>query len=78
MSASRPNAVTQTPLKQLLERFLQKSTQPMTGSELAKEALQAGYRTTSKHFVDSVWTALANMKNVENIKGKGYRLKKSK
>jgi len=76
--ATAANAVTQTPLKQLLERFLQKSAQPMTGSELAKEALQAGYRTTSKHFVDSVWTALANMKNVENIKGKGYRLKKSK
>jgi hypothetical protein len=74
-SGSGPNA--QTPLKQLLERFLQKSAKPMTGGELAKEALQAGYRTTSKHFVDSVWTALANMKNVENIKGKGYRLKKS-
>jgi hypothetical protein len=75
-SASGPNA--QTPLKQLLERFLQKSAKPRTGGELAKEALQAGYRTTSKHFVDSVWTALANMKNVENIKGEGYRLKKSK
>jgi len=78
MAASRPNAVTQTPLKQLLERFLQKSAQPMTGSELAKEALQAGYRTTSKHFVDSVWTALGNMKNVENVKGRGYRLKRRK
>src|SRR5262249_1618634 len=77
-SVTRPNAVTQTPLKQLLERFLQKSAKPMTGGELAKVALQAGYQTTSKHFVDSVWTALSNMKNVENIKGEGYRLKKSR
>jgi hypothetical protein len=65
-------------LKPLLAQILQKSTKPMTGSELAQAALQAGYRTTSKRFVDSVWTALTNMKNVENVKGQGYRLKRGK
>ena len=66
------------PLKQLLEQILQKSAKPMTGSELAAAALRAGYKTKSKRLVDAVWTALGNMKNVENVKGQGYRLKKSK
>jgi hypothetical protein len=66
------------PLKPLLEQILQKSTKPMTGNELAQAALQAGYRTTSKRFVNSVWTALTTMKNVENVKGQGYRLKRGK
>jgi hypothetical protein len=65
-------------LKPLLAQILQKSTEPMTGSELAQAALEAGYRTTSKRLVDSVWTALTNMKNVENVKGQGYRLKRGK
>jgi hypothetical protein len=65
-------------LKQLLERFLQKSAKPMTGGELAAAALNAGYETTSKRLVDSVWTSLGNMKNVEKIKGEGYQLKRQK
>jgi hypothetical protein len=50
----------------------------MTGGELAQAALKAGYRTSSKHFAQSVWTALGLMKNVENLKGQGYRLKRGK
>jgi hypothetical protein len=65
-------------LREVLTQVLKKSDKPMSGSELAKEALKAGYRTTSKHLADSVWTALGNMDNVENVKGEGYRLKKSK
>jgi hypothetical protein len=75
---SGSNAVTQIPLKQLLAQILQQSQKPMTGGDLATAALKAGYKTKSKRLVDSVWTALANMKNVENIKGQGYRIKKSK
>ena len=31
---------------------------------------------SSKDFTDVVWTALGQMKNVENVKGQGWRLKK--
>jgi hypothetical protein len=66
------------PLRELLTQILQKHSKPLSGSALAEAALNAGYLTSSKHFVDSVWTALGGMKNVENIKGQGYRLKRSK
>jgi hypothetical protein len=45
---------------------------------MAAEALKAGYKTTSKRFVHSVWTMLGTMDNVENVKGQGYRLKRGK
>jgi hypothetical protein len=45
---------------------------------LAEEALKAGYKTTSKRFVDTIWTMLGTMNNVENVKGQGYRLKRGK
>jgi len=76
--ASRMSGESQPTLKQLLVQFLQKSAKPMTGGELAAAALKAGYRTTSKRLVDGVWSTLGDMKNVENIKGQGYRLKRSK
>jgi hypothetical protein len=68
----------QKPLREVLTEILKKIGAPLTGSELAEEALKAGYHTTSKRFVDSIWTMLSNMDNVENVKGQGYRLKRSK
>jgi hypothetical protein len=67
-----------TPLHVVLTQILEKKSTPMTGSKLAQEALEAGYQTSSKSFVQSVWTALGIMKNVENLKGQGYRLKRGK
>jgi hypothetical protein len=62
----------------VLTQILKKMGTPLTGSELAEEALKAGYRTTSKRFVDNIWTMLSHMDNVENVKGQGYRLKRGK
>ena len=66
------------PLREVLTQILKKMGTPLTGSELAEEALKAGYRTTSKRFVDNIWTMLSHMDNVENVKGQGYRLKRGK
>jgi hypothetical protein len=68
----------QLPLREVLTQILKKSTKPMTGSELAAEALKAGYHSTSKSFVDVVWVAMNNLKNVEHIPNQGYRLKTSR
>jgi hypothetical protein len=67
----------QTPLRVVLTDILKKSRKPLSGSELAKLALKAGYQTKSEKFVDSVWAMLAQMKNVERLPQQGYRLKKS-
>jgi len=68
----------QMSLREVLTQILKKMGAPVTGSELAEEALKAGYHTTSKRFIDSVWTMLSTMDNVENVKGQGYRLKRKK
>jgi hypothetical protein len=68
----------QRPLHEVLTQILKKSTKPMTGSELAAEALKAGYHSTSKNFVDVVWVAMSNLKNVERVPNQGYRLKSSR
>jgi hypothetical protein len=68
----------QKPLREVLTQVLKKRGTPLTGSELAEEALQAGYHTTSKRFVDNIWTMLSHMDNVENVRGEGYRLKRGK
>jgi hypothetical protein len=64
-------------LRDLLSELLAKSPQPLKAKDLAEQALAAGYRTKSKTFIDNVWTALGQMKNVENVSGVGYRLKGS-
>jgi hypothetical protein len=63
-------------LQTVLTQILKKSSRPMTGGELAAEAVKAGYQTRSPRLVDAVWTALGKMDNVENVKGEGYRLKR--
>jgi hypothetical protein len=68
----------QQPLREVLTQVLKKSGKPLTGSELAEEVLKTGYKTTSKRFVDNIWTMLGDMDSVENVKGQGYRLKRGK
>jgi uncharacterized protein YhaN len=71
-------SVKQLPLREVLTQILKKSTKPMTGSQLAAEAVKAGYHSTSKNFVEVVWVAMNNLKNVEHVPNRGYRLKKVK
>src|SRR5262249_29465387 len=76
--ASGGGSANRLPLHVVLTQILRKQSRLMTGGELAQEALKAGYLTSSKNFAQSVWTALGIMKNVENVKGQGYRLKRGK
>jgi hypothetical protein len=67
----------QPPLREVLTNVLKSSRKPLSGSELAQRALAAGYQSKSANFVDSVWSALGQMDNVEHLPRLGYRLKKS-
>jgi hypothetical protein len=66
----------QPSLRSLLTELLQKSKKPVPARDLAEQVLATGYKTKSKNFTDVVWTALGQLKNVENVKGLGWRLKK--
>jgi hypothetical protein len=63
-------------LAALLARLLAKSTRPLKARELAKQAMASGYQTKSKDFTNVIWVAVSKLPNVENVPGKGYRLKK--
>jgi hypothetical protein len=67
----------QPPLREVLTDILKNSRKLLTGSELAERALAAGYQSRSEKFVDSVWSLLGQMANVEHVRGQGYRLKKT-
>jgi len=60
----------------LIEALLAKSNGPVRAVELANRVIKAGYKTKSKTPVDLIWAAVSKMNNVENVRGKGYRLKK--
>jgi hypothetical protein len=77
-SSPKASAINRVPLRVVLTEVLKKSNKPMTGSELATQALRAGYRTDSNRFADVVWVMLNRMENVEQVPGQGYRLKKTK
>jgi hypothetical protein len=66
----------QPPLREVLTTILEQSKEPLGGPELAKKALATGYKSASKSFQGVVYVSLAQMKNVEHIRGQGYRLKK--
>jgi hypothetical protein len=66
-----------TPLRKLLTQILSRSDMPLTGSELAARAKQAGYRSSSKNFADVVWVEVRKIKSVEHVPNQGYRLKKA-
>ena len=63
-------------LAELLMRLLAKSSRPLKATELAEQALAAGYQTESKAFSNVVWVALGRLPGIENVPGQGYRLKK--
>jgi hypothetical protein len=63
-------------LAALLARLLAKSMRPLKARELAKQAKASGYQTKSKDFTNVIWVAVSKLPNVENVPGKGYRLKK--
>jgi hypothetical protein len=75
-TASGAAKTKQPPLRDVLTEVLKKNRKPASGGELARQVLDTGYQTKSKHFADVVWTALGGMKNVEHVPEKGYRLKK--
>jgi uncharacterized coiled-coil protein SlyX len=66
----------QPPLREVLTDLLRRSKRPVGGTELARQAQAAGYRTASQDFAKVVWVMLATMDNVERVPGEGYRLKK--
>jgi len=65
----------QAPLREVLTKILEGCKEPMGGAELAQKALDTGYKSASKSFKDVVWVNLGHMKNVEHVRGQGYRLK---
>ena len=67
----------QPPLREVLTHILKNSRKLLTGSELAERAQAAGYQSRSEKFVDSVWSLLGQMANVEHVRGQGYRLKET-
>ena len=66
------------PLPAVVTKILAQSSQPLSARTLAEKVLATGYQTTSKNFTNVIWSGIGKMDNVENIPGKGYRLKKSK
>jgi hypothetical protein len=67
----------QPSLRSLLTDILQKSGKPVAARDLAKQVLATGYKTNSQDFTGVVWTALGQLEGVENVKGQGWRRKKS-
>ena len=55
-----------------------RESEPIPGRELAEKVLASGYQTKSKDFLKVIWVGVGKMDNVENVPGKGYRLKKGK
>ena len=49
----------------------------MSAQEPADGVLAKGYVTQNKCFVEVVWVMLGKMDNVQNVPGKGYRLKRA-
>jgi hypothetical protein len=66
----------QPSLREVLTGILKGSRKPLFGSELAKQALAAGYRSNSQNFINTVTALLTNMEGVEHITGQGYRLRR--
>jgi hypothetical protein len=63
-------------LAALLATLLAKSTRPLKARELAKQVMASGYQTKSKDFTNVIWVAVSKLPNVENVPGRGYRVKK--
>jgi hypothetical protein len=68
----------QSSLPSVLTRLLGASKGLLLVRDLAKRALAAGYRSTSKDFDNVVQVTVGRMDDLVNVPGKGYRLKKGK
>jgi hypothetical protein len=66
----------QPSLRAVLTGILKNSRKLLSGSELAERARAAGYQGGGEKFVESVWSMLGKMDNVEHLRGQGYRLKR--
>jgi hypothetical protein len=66
----------QPSLRVILTDLLARSKGPVAVRDLAEQAKARGYRSKSKSFKDVIWVMLRQMDNVENVPGRGYRLKK--
>jgi hypothetical protein len=73
---SRDGQEQQLPLRTLLTNLLAKSRRPLTAWELADQVLASGYQTKSKNFMEVMWVALSQMKNIKKVPDKGYILKR--
>ena len=62
----------------VVTRILAGSPEPIPAGKLAEKVLACGYQTKSKNFTDVIWSGVGKMDNVENVPGKGYRLKRGK
>jgi len=76
-AAPRDRRMGQPTLRSLLTELLQKSRKPVPARDLVEQVLAAGYQTSSKNFAKVVWLVLRELEGVENVKGQGWRLKKS-
>jgi hypothetical protein len=74
--AAAPARGEQRPLRVVLMDILKKSRQPLGSGQLAEKVLATGYRTNSGDFAGVVSVALTKLPELENVPGKGYRLKK--
>jgi TolA-binding protein len=62
----------------VVTKILAGSPEPISAGKLAEKVLASGYQTKSKNFTNVIWSGVGKMDNVENVPGKGYRLKKGK
>lgn len=73
-----PAAATENelPLPVVVTQVLAKTSEPISARVLADKVLATGYKSKSKDFINVIWAGVGKMDNVENVPGKGYRLKK--
>jgi hypothetical protein len=63
-------------LRSLLVQLVAGSNRPIKARELAEQVLKKGYKTESREFINVVWDALGKIDEIENVRGKGYQMKK--
>ena len=62
-------------LKEAMIQVLAKSSRPLPAQEIAHLVIANGYQSKSKDLKNVIWVCAGKMKNIENVKGEGYRLK---
>ena len=73
---SSPAFENELPLPEVVTQVLAKVSEPISARVLAEKVLATGYKTKSKDFINVIWAGVGKMDNVENVPGKGYRLKR--